>query len=89
MADHCPRAAGGDGGPGSRCSQTRDERNDDDAEDRHRRDPGCKKTIRQASCAAVIGVLQREWKRWDEVRFVQNWWNWWRRRDSSIITPFA
>src|SRR5450432_515321 len=40
MADHSARAAGGDDGPGSRCSQACDERNDDDAEDRHRRDRG-------------------------------------------------
>ena len=40
MADHPARAAGGDDGPGSRRSQARDECNDDDAKDRHRRDRG-------------------------------------------------
>ena len=35
-----PRAAGGDDGYGSRCSQACDECNDDHAKDRHRRDRG-------------------------------------------------
>src|SRR5215469_15889571 len=46
VADHPACATGGNAGPGSRGSQARNERNDDDAEDRHRRDPG--RALRQA-----------------------------------------
>jgi hypothetical protein len=41
VADHAACTVGRDPGPGSRCRQARDECDDDDAKDRHRRDRGC------------------------------------------------